>query len=215
MAEDFNKISSTALLCAKIKAEYTNLPYTTDIYKLAIRDKEKWDGIVDSPFLKDAVKIPSFRDKLSVLEGRYIAINDTINTLTNCLILELSAGLSSRFLELSDRNFYAETDLPAMVSLKKKIHGRIDLHTSNFACTVNKNCTVIPSIQLSKICRITGAGDAWNAGNLFAELLNFDDDERLLFANLVAGCYIASSDPIHPSLEEIISFIRTGLISNI
>lgn len=96
----------------------------------------------------------------------------------------------------------------AAVSLKKKIHARVDLHTANFACTVNKNCTIISSLQLSKIYRVTGAGDAWNAGNLFAELLNFDDDERLLFANLVAGCYIASSDPVHPSLEKIISFIR-------
>lgn len=95
----------------------------------------------------------------------------------------------------------------AAVSLKKKIHARVDLHTANFACTVNKNCTIIPTLQLSKIFRTTGAGDAWNAGNLFAELLNFDDDERLIFANLVAGCYIASSDPVHPSLEKIISFI--------
>jgi len=101
-----------------------------------------------------------------------------------------------------------EDIINAAVSLKKKIHARVDLHTANFACTVNKNCTVIPSIQLSKIYRVTGAGDTWNAGNLFAELLNFDDDERLLFANLVAGCYIASSDPVHPSLEKIISFIR-------
>ncbi|MCK5261570.1 MAG: carbohydrate kinase family protein [Thermoplasmatales archaeon] len=96
----------------------------------------------------------------------------------------------------------------AAVSLKKKLHARIDLHTTNFACTVNKNCTVMPSLQLSKIYRATGAGDTWNAGNLFAELLHFDDDERLLFANLVAGCYISSPDPIHPSLEKIISFIN-------
>ena len=96
----------------------------------------------------------------------------------------------------------------AAVSLKKKLHARIDLHTANFACTVNKNCTVIPSLQLSKIYRATGAGDAWNAGNLFAELLNFNDDERLLFANLVAGCYVSSPDPIHSSLEKIKSYIR-------
>jgi sugar/nucleoside kinase (ribokinase family) len=108
-----------------------------------------------------------------------------------------------------------EDIISATVSLKKKITGRIDLHTSNFACTINKNCTIIPSLKLSKIYRITGAGDAWNAGNLFAELLNFDDDERLLFANIVAGCYIASSDPIHPSLKEIISFIKNGLINKI
>ena len=121
ITEDFNKISSTALLCAKIKAEYTNLPYAADIYRLAVRDTEKFNGIIDSSFLEHAVQIPSFRGKLSVLEGRHIAINDAINTLTNCPVLELSAGLSSRFLELSGRNFYAETDLQEMVLLKKRI----------------------------------------------------------------------------------------------
>ncbi|UCD13161.1 MAG: hypothetical protein JSW60_06275, partial [Thermoplasmatales archaeon] len=68
-------------------------------------------------------------------------------------------------------------------------------------------CTVIPTLRLSKIYRATGAGDTWNAGNLFAELLHFDDDERLLFANFEAGYYISSSNPIHPNLEKIVGFI--------
>lgn len=84
----------------------------------------------------------------------------------------------------------------------------MDLHTASFACIVNENCTVIPTLRLSKMYRATGAGDTWNAGNIFAELLHFKDDERLLFANLVAGCYISSSDPVHPSLERIIRFMR-------
>lgn len=119
--ENFNKISLTALLCAKIRAEYTNLPYATDIYRLALRDGKKFDEVIDSSFLEHAIKIPSFRDKLSVLEGRHLAITDAISHLPNFPILELSAGLSSRFLELSDRNFYAETDLLEMSLLKKKI----------------------------------------------------------------------------------------------
>ena len=100
-----------------------------------------------------------------------------------------------------------EDIINAAVFLKKKIHARIDLHTASFACTANENCTVIPTIQLPKIYRATGAGDTWNAGNLFAELLGFNDDERLLFANLAAGCYISSSEPIHPNLKGIIHFI--------
>ena len=101
-----------------------------------------------------------------------------------------------------------EDILKDAVSLKKKIHARIDLHTASFACTVNENHTVIPTIQIPKICRSTGAGDTWNAGNLFAELLNFKDDERLLFANLVAGYYVSSFEPIHPNIEKIIHFIN-------
>ena len=67
---------------------------------------------------------------------------------------------------------------------------------------------IVPAIQIPKIYRTTGAGDAWNAGNLFADLLNFKLDERLLFANLVAGYYISSSEPMHPSIENIIHFIN-------
>ncbi len=103
-----------------------------------------------------------------------------------------------------------EDSINAAVSLKKKIPARIDLHTASFSCTINDRCTVTPTIKLSRIFRATGAGDTWNAGNLFAELLDFNDDERLLFANLVAGCYISSSDPIHPSIEKIINFITQG-----
>ncbi|MCX6667318.1 MAG: carbohydrate kinase family protein [Euryarchaeota archaeon] len=95
----------------------------------------------------------------------------------------------------------------AAVSLRQKINARLDLHTANFACTVDKKYTIIPTLKLSKIYRSTGAGDAWNAGDIFAELLDFDDDERLMFANSVAGYYISSSEPVHPTLGKIIEFI--------
>jgi len=101
-----------------------------------------------------------------------------------------------------------EDIINAAISFKKKIHARVDLHTASFACTVSGKYTVIPTAQLSRIYRVTGAGDAWNAGNIFAEMLGFSDDERLLFANIVAGCYISSPEPIHPNLEKIISFLK-------
>ncbi len=102
-----------------------------------------------------------------------------------------------------------EEILDAAVSLKKKISARIDLHTSRFACTINRKCTVIPTVKLSRIYRETGAGDAWNAGNLFAEILGFEDDERLLFSNIFAGQYISSPKPIHANLDEVINSIKT------
>ena len=101
-----------------------------------------------------------------------------------------------------------EEIIEALVSLKREIHARIDLHTTSFSCTTNEKCTVVPSIQIPKKYRATGAGDAWNAGNLFAELLNFKLDERLLFANIVAGFYISSSEPMHPDIGKIICFIN-------
>lgn len=102
----------------------------------------------------------------------------------------------------------SEEDLVnAARNLKGRIHARVDLHTADFMCTINENCIVVPTPEVHNIFRATGAGDAWNAGNIFAELLGFADDERLLFASCVAGCYISSAEAIHPSLDNVINFL--------
>jgi len=62
---------------------------------------------------------------LSLLEGRHLATNDAVRRVGKGPILELSAGLSSRGLEFSGRQYYIETDLPEMTALKKKIVNRI------------------------------------------------------------------------------------------
>jgi len=92
--------------------------------------------------------------------------------------------------------------------LKEKINGRIDLHTQDFTCSIKTNPIIVPSIEISEKYRSTGAGDAWNAGNIFGELLGFNDNERLFFANCVAGLYILSSKPIHPNLDGIIKYLN-------
>ena len=70
--------------------------------------------------------------------------------------------------------------ISAAVSLKKKISARIDLHTSLFSGSIRDTSIVVPTMALSTVYRSTGAGDAWNAANIFADLLGFEDDERLL-----------------------------------
>jgi sugar/nucleoside kinase (ribokinase family) len=101
--------------------------------------------------------------------------------------------------------------IAAVESLQRKIHARIDFHTSLFSCSVHPTSTVVPTIPLSAIYRMTGAGDAWNAANLFADLLGFADDERLLFANIFAGQYISSSDGIPLTTGTVINFIKKSL----
>ena len=61
---------------------------------------------------------------------------------------------------------------------------------------------------MSKIYRQTGAGDAWNAGNIFSELMGFDNDERIFFSNIYAGLYISSIDPLHATLSDVINYIE-------
>lgn len=95
--------------------------------------------------------------------------------------------------------------------LKKKIPARIDLHTSLFSCSIGNTITVVPTMTHLRVIRFTGAGDAWNAANIFADLLSFPDDERLLFANIFAGYYISSSESIHPTIDIIIDSIKKSL----
>ncbi len=108
---------------------------------------------------------------------------------------------------INAKNFSDEEIVQSALQLKNKIKARMDLHTSRFSCTINKKTTIIPTQKNIQINRATGAGDAWNAGDIFSELLGFEDDERLLFANSVAEYYISSPTSVHPNLEEISEYI--------
>jgi sugar/nucleoside kinase (ribokinase family) len=92
-------------------------------------------------------------------------------------------------------------------SFKNKISARLDVHTAHFSCSVADTCTIVPTMKLSNIYRFTGAGDAWNAGNLFAELFGFTVEERLFFANAFAGYYISSPIARHADIKEILCFL--------
>ena len=99
----------------------------------------------------------------------------------------------------------------ALSALKQLMSARIDLHTTRFSCSMGRAPTLVSSESLPRIYRSTGAGDAWNAANLFAELFGFEDDQRLLFANIAAGCYISSREPQHPTTDTILNFIKKTL----
>lgn len=108
--------------------------------------------------------------------------------------------------DLKDKNDL----LNALDSLSKKTSARLELHTSDFACTIRRNGkkSVIETLDLKKLVRATGSGDTWNAGCIFGELIGLKDAERVLFANCFAGCYISSTDTIHPTLERIIDYLK-------
>ncbi len=99
--------------------------------------------------------------------------------------------------------------LNALEDLGDKSSTQLELHTSNFSCTYKKNkYTLVPSFKIKKIYRTTGAGDAWNAGCIFSSLAGFEDYERLLFSNALAGCYVSSQNGEHPDIKEVIKFIK-------
>lgn len=111
----------------------------------------------------------------------------------------------SELKDLEDKNDYFK----ALDLLLEKSSARFDLHTSSFACSVKKNCEkkVVSTLRLKDITRSTGAGDTWNAGSIFGDLIGLNDLDRLLFANCYAGFYISSKNSIPPCLKDVILFL--------
>jgi len=90
--------------------------------------------------------------------------------------------------------------------LAKNLPTRVDLHTSTFAGSFTRETEVIVPTFNVPVLRATGAGDAWNAGNIFGDVLALPDPCRLTFANAVAAYYISSPAGEHPTLPRLIEF---------
>ena len=92
---------------------------------------------------------------------------------------------------------------------KLRENTRIDLHTKDYARSYFKESKTgkIPAFDVRPI-RLTGAGDAWNAGDIMGELMGISDELRLLLANAVAAFYISDPDGRHPCREDLIGFLQ-------
>ena len=95
--------------------------------------------------------------------------------------------------------------------LQKRINSRIDLHTTAFSATSGRNGETIISTFDVKVLRATGAGDAWNAANIFADANDFPDELRLTFANAAAAYYLSNKTGMHSTLLQLRDFIERAL----
>jgi sugar/nucleoside kinase (ribokinase family) len=103
---------------------------------------------------------------------------------------------------------FAELAMEAARVLAKRLPARIDLHTTAFSATFKgKKEVVIPAFKV-KVFRATGAGDAWDAGNILGDHNGLSDESRLMLANAVAACYLSDPDGLHPTKEKLFSFLR-------
>ena len=103
---------------------------------------------------------------------------------------------------------FAELALEAARVLSKRFSARIDLHTTSFSASMKGSSEVVVPTFKVKVVRATGAGDAWNAGNVFADGNGFSDGCRLMFANAVSACYLSNAGGEHPSLSTLAGFIN-------
>lgn len=93
--------------------------------------------------------------------------------------------------------------LAAAQGLAQRLGTRLDLHTRRWAATVTPTSHVRVQAQTTPARRLTGAGDAWNAGNLAGHVLGWGDRERLLFAHEVATKYVTGIHGLPPTAKEV------------
>jgi len=97
--------------------------------------------------------------------------------------------------------------LRAAELVSREFNLRVDLHTPLFSASVSEVTTAVPAF-ISESHISCGAGDAWNAGNIYCTLHELPDNDRLVFANALATLYVSSAQAEHPSRSEIISFLQ-------
>ncbi|MFW9788466.1 MAG: carbohydrate kinase family protein [Candidatus Thorarchaeota archaeon] len=87
---------------------------------------------------------------------------------------------------------------------------RVDLHTPHYAATIDENdVTAVPAFAVeSKV--VCGAGDAWNAGDVYGTLLSLTPRDRLILANAIASLYVSSSSATHPQIPEIVKYLESN-----
>jgi len=93
--------------------------------------------------------------------------------------------------------------------LSGHLSARIDIHTTTFSATIakNKKPTIVPTLKVP-VRRVTGAGDSWNAANIYSDANNFPEALRLAFSNTFAAYYVTSQKAEHPTLDRLAKFIQ-------
>ncbi|MBT0158485.1 carbohydrate kinase family protein [Candidatus Bathyarchaeota archaeon A05DMB-2] len=92
--------------------------------------------------------------------------------------------------------------------LAQRLSARIDLHTTSFSATFDgKHEVKVPAFKVEAL-RATGAGDAWNAGNILGDAGGLSHECRLALANAVSACYLSDPSGVHPTRQELARFIE-------
>ncbi|MBN1245401.1 carbohydrate kinase family protein [Candidatus Bathyarchaeota archaeon] len=109
---------------------------------------------------------------------------------------------------------FDELAMEAARVLAKNLPARIDLHTTVFSATFTKKTeVVVPSFKV-KALRATGAGDAWNAGNILGDGNALSDECRLVLANAVSAYYLSDPYGAHPTRRKLVKFIDNSALNS-
>jgi sugar/nucleoside kinase (ribokinase family) len=119
-----------------------------------------------------------------------------------------ASQLSDETRELRKSLNFGESAKECARILASHLSARIDLHTTSYSASfTRKSEVVVPAFNVP-ILRATGAGDAWNAGNILGYHHGLPDDCRLSLANAVAAYYISNREGTHPTQKQLTRFCQ-------
>jgi sugar/nucleoside kinase (ribokinase family) len=121
-----------------------------------------------------------------------------------------AAMLSDEVRGKQGKERFDELALEAARILAKHLPARIDLHTTVFSGSFTKRGEVVVPAFKVKALRATGAGDAWDSGNILGDGNGLSDECRLTLANAVAACYLSGRSGAHPTRLELAHFIENS-----
>jgi sugar/nucleoside kinase (ribokinase family) len=155
-----------------------------------VPNKEKIPTLIEHVLLKDFVDILSINENEAVQYATYISP-------------KRGTLLRKKYKKLE------KLALECAALLAEYLSSRIDLHTTAYSATFrrNKKPQIASSFKV-KMLRTTGAGDSWNAGNIFADQQCLSDKARLTFANAVAAYYVSNPNAAHPTMNQLKSFLK-------
>ncbi len=121
--------------------------------------------------------------------------------------------IDSKISEQTTKVQFNELALLSAQILAQHLYARIDLHTTSFSVTVTKNRAFFVPAFVVQPLRATGAGDAWDAGNLIGDAYGLPHEVRLTLANAVSACYLSDPEGVHPTKQKLIQFLKGAKIT--
>ncbi|MFP3945587.1 MAG: carbohydrate kinase family protein [Archaeoglobaceae archaeon] len=104
---------------------------------------------------------------------------------------------------------YGQTNDPQKaVDFLRKVT-RVDFHTKDHVASFQRDGETgkVPTFDVEPL-RLTGAGDAWNAGDILGDAMGLSGELRLILANAVAAYYISHPQRKHPGIGDLKEFLK-------
>jgi sugar/nucleoside kinase (ribokinase family) len=135
--------------------------------------------------LNQKVLTPGLVDVLSVNENE---------------LVHLARGVAEDTSEIEG----AEDPLFGAASVFSMMIPRVDLHTPEFSATfVDGQRLRVPCAKIKPV-KVTGAGDVWNAADIYAQGVGLGHKDRLIFANAAGAAYLEGRGLEPPTLGEVV-----------